>query len=325
MLNKPNGLENLGNTCYLNTCIQALVNIPFFRFEREPKKNRKLMKEWESLYKSLNTSKDCVISPKEFVSQIVMIANKQKKYEFTRFDQCDMSEFLLFLLDLLHESGVYEVIMNIKGRPLNTVDVTALECYKTYIKLFENNYSDCIRIFNFMEVTVTKNNNEILSTKYEPNMILTLPVYNGTTLFSTLKQCLLEYCKPEYMKGDNKWYNEKLGLYEEVIRQTMFWNLPPVIIIHLKRFNNFNQKFVHHIDIPVTDLDLSEFICGYKRLSYVYNLHAVILHAGGVRGGHYVCNIYRNGKWWRCNDSSVTKLEDPIITKDAYCLFYTKK
>ena len=104
--------------------------------------------------------------------------------------------------------------------------------------------------------------------------------------------------------------------------------LPQILIVDLKRFNNRNQKNNKFIDTPLDNLDLSKYILGYNKKSYVYELYGVTNHMGGPHGGHYTAHVKNaNNKWYLFNDTQVKEITDEtkIVTQQAYCFFYRKK
>jgi ubiquitin C-terminal hydrolase len=79
------------------------------------------------------------------------------------------------------------------------------------------------------------------------------------------------------------------------------------------------------VDFPLENLDLSKYIIGYNKESYIYDLYGVCNHSGSVMGGHYTSFIKNaNGKWYHFNDTNVLEVKD-IITAKAYCFFYRKR
>jgi ubiquitin C-terminal hydrolase len=111
-------------------------------------------------------------------------------------------------------------------------------------------------------------------------------------------------------------------------KKISFWSFPNILVIDFKRFNSKNQKNQILISFPLDDLDLSKYVIGYKKNSYIYELYGVCNHSGGVQGGHYTaCVKNANGKWYHFNDTSVSEIGiiDSIISPKAYCLFYRKK
>ena len=97
-------------------------------------------------------------------------------------------------------------------------------------------------------------------------------------------------------------------------------------MISLKRFNNNGKKKHILVDAPI-DLDLTTYVEGYNRDSYIYELYGTCTHSGlGISGGHYWAQIKNaNGKWYKFNDTQVTEIaNNKPSMQGAYCLFYRK-
>ena len=99
------------------------------------------------------------------------------------------------------------------------------------------------------------------------------------------------------------------------------------MIITLKRFNDNLKKNNIFVKYPMDNLDMSEYVCGYNKKSYIYELYGVCNHTGNVSGGHYFSYIKNaNNKWYKMNDLEVKEIKnDEIVTNMGYCLFYRKK
>ena len=131
----------------------------------------------------------------------------------------------------------------------------------------------------------------------------------------------------ENLEGENAWFNENLGVKQNVKKKISFWSFPSILVIDLKRFNNRNQKNQIFIDFPLENLDLSKYVIGYKKEEYIYDLYGICNHSGSVFGGHYTSYVKNaNGKWYHFNDTSVSEvaLMNSLISTKAYCLFYRK-
>ena len=82
------------------------------------------------------------------------------------------------------------------------------------------------------------------------------------------------------------------------------------------------------IYIPLENIDLSKYVEGYNKSSYVYDVYGVCNHTGGTSGGHYFAYVKNaNGKWYCFNDMDVTPITDSsnIITNKCYCVFMRKR
>ena len=107
----------------------------------------------------------------------------------------------------------------------------------------------------------------------------------------------------------------------------MFWSLPNILIITLKRFSNNLQKYEKNIDFPLENLDMSKFILGYEKNQYKYDLFGICNHMGGTQGGHYTAFVKNaNNSWYNFNDTNVSKINKVNLkTPFAYCFFYRKQ
>lgn len=334
------GLANVGNTCYLNSCMQILshtyelnnfLNNKSYKNKINDKPDSVLLIEWDNL-REMMWSKNCVIAPNGFVQAIQNISKIKNKELFSGYEQNDISEFLLFILDSFHNSLAREVNMEINGVIKNDIDKLAVKCYNMMSKTYKSEYSEILEMFYGISVTqISSIDNTIIKSNPEPFCTISLSIpedINGNSNHSfTLIDCMNEYCKEERLEGDNAYMNDKTGKKEDVNKRTMFWNLPNIIIIDIKRYNLMGRKMLNYIDVPLQDVDLSNYVIGYDKKSYIYDLYGVCNHSGGTLGGHYTCTIKNpNGKWYEFNDTSITELpENKIISNKSYCLFYRKK
>ena len=146
----------------------------------------------------------------------------------------------------------------------------------------------------------------------------------------TLYDCLNLYVQPEMLTGDNEWYNETTGKKESVLKQLVFWNFPPILVMTLKRFGGPHgmTKRTDQVNFPLENLELSDYVSGYHKEKYIYDLCGVCNHSGGVMGGHYTAFVKNfKGEWLHCNDQiceviPADRVEEIIVTPLAYCLFY---
>ena len=327
------GLVNLGNTCYMNSAIQCLSNTPelteFFlseEFKKNINKDHKyinLVTEWHRLLEAIWTD-NCTVIPKTFD---ITIKNYAKKYKlnnnFTSYRQNDVQEFLVFIIDNMHEVLSKKVSIHISGKIKTEKDKYAYEAMKNWEKHFKNGYSHIIKHFYGQLVTTIETEDTILSKRFEPICFYTLPIPNIDGDLS-IYDCFDLYCSEELLNGDNQFYNDKTDEYIDAYKKTKFWKFSTIIIVCFNRFNNNIVKINKKIDFPTT-INLNKYCEGYDN-DNIYDLYGICNHSGGTLGGHYYAYCKnKNGSWYNYNDSSVRKInEDNIITSAAYCLFYRK-
>lgn len=325
------GLVNMGTQCYINSCTQILVHTlelttilnkyNMTNLNKDSYSN--LLIEFNNL-RNLMWSKNCIINHKKWIHTIQTISSEKNYTLFVGDDQNDLPEFLLFILNGFHKGLERPFSMTITGTPQNKIDTDALIAYNCIISYFNNNYSEIIDLFYGIHISkIVSMNNIILSKKAEPFLTLDLAIPDNIKNISLI-DCLDMYYKSELLTDDNKWYNDKTEQKETVNKQVEVWSFPKVLIITFKRFN-FLKKNKKYIDYPINNLDLSKYVIGYNKESYIYDLYAVCNHSGELQGGHYTCYI-KNNKWYEFNDTLITEISpNKIVSSKSYTLFYMKK
>ena len=136
--------------------------------------------------------------------------------------------------------------------------------------------------------------------------------------------------------------------FQAAIKQLQVWKLPPILIIHLKRFR-FNGKNLTKINklvtFPLDDLHIAnaasvaqESMSETERqlVHSHYRLFAVLDHFGTLTSGHYVSyatamnpeatGVHGDTAWYEFNDSTCREVPTgKVVTKAAYVLFYASK
>jgi ubiquitin C-terminal hydrolase len=335
------GLCNLGNTCYINSCLQILsqcyelhevINIINNNISNNKiiNNNTLILQEWQSL-KELMWSKNCVISPNRFLNAIHHVSTIKNCELFTGYAQNDLPEFLIFLFDCFHEALERKVDIRINGRSENNIDELAKKCYEMIKNIYSNNYSEMIDLFYGIHVSLIISNNEsneIMSITPEPFSIINLPIpysSNSNQEFS-IYDCFNLYTQLEMLEGDNAWFNENTNTKQNVKKCIKFWSLPNILIVDFKRFNNANKKLNNIIRTPLLGVDLSNYVIGYNKDKYIYELFGICNHNGECLGGHYTAYVKNsNQKWYHFNDTNVNEInESQLITSKGYCYFYRK-
>jgi hypothetical protein len=120
----------------------------------------------------------------------------------------------------------------------------------------------------------------------------------------------------------------------DATRKIDIWILPPILIIHLKRFkyDDFGQvgsKNHATLEYPMEKWNIADCVLGQQRSGTCYDLYAVSNHLGGLGGGHYTAHALNrfDDEWYEFNDCSCRVLSDPSEIQrnsSAYLLFYNR-
>ena len=353
------GIPNIGNTCFLNTCLQILLQTPEFNGVNDSEvreKNvleRNIWIEWKRWKEAQENPTNRSVSPSAFFHAIQSLANQKGVSLFSGYVQNDLSEFLLFFIDAMHDYFKRPIDTKIKGTIQNDTDKMAIECYKMLQETYHHSYSDILDIFYGISVSIITSPQSIrLSSKPQSFFILDLPipVTNPTIPTSTsIYSCLDHYVSPEFM--ENGWIHETTKKTQSVYKHTVFWNFPKILVISFQRFhtnyipNHPNpiqiSKNTQLIDFPIggdglsLGLDLSKYVVGYAASTFRYHLYGIVNHIGDVHGGHYTAFVKQKSdqspdlnQWYHCNDEIVEIVPkealSAMITPMAYMLFYRR-
>lgn len=337
------GLSNMGNTCFLNSSLQCLsATIPLtdyflgYNYRLEINKDNvlgtkgKLAMAYADLMSSIWSGNDTVVRPKAFKSQLERFAP-----QFQGTNQHDAQELLAIMLD-----GIHEDLNRIKTKPYiedRDCDGTnderdAMEAWKNYltrnksivVDIFQGQMRSCLSCLHCGHRNI----------RFEPFMYLSLPI---TSSCKSVKDCLELYLAPEKLTGDNQWYCGKCKCHRDAIKKTDIWILPPILIVHLKRFRfdeygNYGSKNTAPIDYPIENWCLQNYVKSRGSDTPSYNLYAVSCHCGGLGSGHYTAyavSRFGDEEWYEFNDSQTRRI--PVSTlrqynqqSSAYLLFYNR-
>ncbi|XP_021393210.2 ubiquitin carboxyl-terminal hydrolase 8 isoform X3 [Lonchura striata] len=330
------GLRNLGNTCYMNSILQCLCNAPhlaeyFNRNLYQADINRsnflghkgEVAEEFGVIMKALWAGQYKYISPKDFKITIGKIND-----QFSGYSQQDSQELLLFLMDGLHEdlnkadnrkrykeenndhlddSSAAEIAWH-KHKQLNESIIVAL---------FQGQFKSTVQCLTCHKRSRT----------FEAFMYLSLPLASSSKC--TLQECLRLFSKEEKLTDNNRFYCSHCKTRRDSLKKIEIWKLPPVLLVHLKRFSydgRWKQKLQTSVDFPLETLDLSQYVIGPKTSLKRYNLFSVSNHYGGLDGGHYTayCKNASKQRWFKFDDHEVSEISaSSVKSSAAYILFYT--
>lgn len=128
----------------------------------------------------------------------------------------------------------------------------------------------------------------------------------------SLNGCLLQFTSSELLSGSNKFgcenctkmahrksaSKEMKTVYTQAKKQYLICELPAVLTVHLKRFQQLGfrlEKVNKHVNFPL-ELDMSPYtskMCVNLNNSnkIIYSLYGVVEHSGRLNGGHYTAYV----------------------------------
>ncbi|XP_010519993.1 PREDICTED: ubiquitin carboxyl-terminal hydrolase 12-like isoform X2 [Tarenaya hassleriana] len=290
------GLKNQGATCYMNSLLQTLYHIPYFRkavYHMPTTENdlptASIPLALQSLFYKLQYN-DTSVATKELT----------KSFGWDTYDsfmQHDVQELNRVLCEKLEDK--------MKG--------TVVE--GTIQQLFEGhhmNYIECINV-------------DYKSTRKESFYDLQLDVKGCKDVYASFDK----YVEVERLEGDNKYHAEGHGL-QDAKKGVLFIDFPAVLQLQLKRFE---YDFMRDTMVKINDryefplqLDLDRENRKYlspeadKGVRNLYTLHSVLVHSGGVHGGHYYAFIRPtlSDQWYKFDDERVTKEDMKRALEEQY-------
>ena len=180
-----------------------------------------------------------------------------------------------------------------------------------------------------LEMTWLENYKDILYDKINDYEKLNFqPTVKETISSIPLKKCFEYFMNWE--KLDNYTYKCELCKTEKTpFKKIQIYKFPYYLIIHLKRFIDYESKINTEVKFPLRGLNLNQYVIDKDDcIEKIYDLRCIMYHTGDLAYGHYYAICYNtiHNKWFLYNDDRVTEIkESDISTKDAYVLFYRRR
>lgn len=333
------GLKNLGNSCYMNTCLQILIHSKDFIKRLLSKKilinkSTPISYYFSRLIEEIIYSNTSSIEPSEFKK---IVSKQHPEFpEFRGYSQFDTQEFCRIILEDMNNE-LNEIKDKIAYKELKTDGKTKSESDKEYDKLFRSRESSIIIdtfYGQFINIFIC---NKCKSKSFSFQKVLDLPLLmpennenNDSNQYISIKELLNDYFKED---EEIKFKCEKCNKKRRHKKEIKISQSPNILILSLQRiFFKDNKKKKNKSKVKFGEkLSIKDYIdedCGHMD-EYKYYLYGIACHAGDINFGHYFAYIKINDKdWYEFNDSKIKYIGDNIISETnfsyAYALFYKK-
>ncbi|KRX92902.1 Ubiquitin carboxyl-terminal hydrolase 36 [Trichinella pseudospiralis] len=305
------GLQNLGNTCFMNSVLQVLTNTPpMVNYLTSGEHSRQLcpgtngfcaicaLRSHVKRVFAAVKSNSGAISPTHIAQHIRCV---MKSHSHGR--QEDAHEFLRYFVDAMQNAALFPY----RGRSLD---------------IFTQETSVISRIFGgFHRSQIVCNNCQYVSVIYDPFLDLSLEIKQ----WNTIEHAMAHYTKMETLSNDDAYNCPRCKRRVSARKILTIHSAPNVLTIHLKRFDHFG-KIDRHIGYS-DRMNLRPFMTEKQGPPVNYRLYGVVIHNGrSTNSGHYyafVCNPL--GQWHLMDDSRVCPVSNESALKaSAYVLFYVR-
>lgn len=318
---RPLGLPNLGNTCYMNSVLQCVLQLGSLlqtlqRANRDHDKGRKM----PVLQCLLSLSQERVHAQRRTLVASMKSMMGKRNSEFAWYEQADAHEFLRTMLLAVHE----EINRNTQAASyVELKDIPHERPAETEARwLLHHKRRDDSVIYDYfggvIKATTTCRGCRYKSLAFDPCLDLSLPfdrnvVRDENFLLGDMMEALWA---TEEIDRIQAWKCSECKTVRGAIRRQELLYLPKILVLHLKRFNSRGAKVEASVQFPFR----------LVRTEKIYRLKGVVCHSGSTTMGHYSSYVSVGGQEWHyCSDSTVTPcqpLEVLRASHSAFMLFY---
>ncbi|CAN8253132.1 unnamed protein product [Cochlearia groenlandica] len=302
------GLENLGNTCFLNSVLQCLTYTePLAVYlQKVAHENRCHVAGFCALcamQKHVRTARQAtgrILAPKDLVTNLRCVSRN-----FRNCRQEDAHEYMINLLECMHKCSLP-----------SGVSSQSSDAYRS--SLVHRIFGGSLR----SQVQCSRCSH--CSNKFDPFLDLSLDISKA----GSLQEALSRFTEVELLDDGAKVYQcERCRQKVKAKKQLTVSKAPYVLTVHLKRFEaHRSEKIDRKVHFPSV-IDMKPYVSGPSEGNLKYTLYGVLVHYGrSSHSGHYACFVRTStGMWYSLDDNRVRQVgEKTVFDQKAYMLFYVR-
>ncbi|XP_063816796.1 ubiquitin carboxyl-terminal hydrolase 36 isoform X4 [Pseudophryne corroboree] len=300
------GLQNLGNTCFLNSTVQCLTYTP-------PLANYLLSKEHSRNCQQCGFCMLCIMQ-NHLIQAFANSGNAIKPVSFIRELKKIARHFRFGSQEDAHEFLRY------------TVDAMQKACLNGYTKLDRQSQATTLvhQIFGgYLRSRVKCSVCKSVSDTFDPYLDIALEIRHSVNIVRALEL----FVKSDVLSGENAYMCAKCKKKVPASKRFSIHRASNVLTLSLKRFANFSGgKITKDVGYPEF-LNIRPYMSQSNGEPVMYALYAVLVHSGySCHAGHYYCYVKAsNGQWYQMNDSLVHASNIKVVlNQQAYVLFYLR-
>ncbi|ACO65895.1 predicted protein, partial [Micromonas commoda] len=334
------GLRNLGNSCFLNSILQALTHTA-------PLAKLCLARRHTANCALTNAREPCAfciierhaIAPEEVFGNLRLLAR-----HFVRGRQEDAHELLRLSLEAMDDSCLANC-----GRPsarrgghrgqssvvfdpetgARLAPPTAVE------RIFQGKFRNLVRCARcghesktydpFLDVSLELPGREDRSSHgggYGPGYLRGSGSARGS-----VESALKNFTEEERLEGENAYRCERCKDLCPATKRLTIHEAPAILVVHLKRFDHYGGKINSPVDFTERLTLGGHMSEDAEEAGPAYRLYAMVTHSGNdaIASFYGAATNASDDEWYLCDDSSVRRVNRAdVFDEQAYVLFYER-
>ncbi|XP_070710468.1 uncharacterized protein [Pempheris klunzingeri] len=223
-------------------------------------------------------------------------------------------------LDPKEDFYLIQIFEDLKKRTCETKTITrrlgitdvhqqrdAAECLEMILQRISPQASEVFQ--GDLKYTTKCSDGHSINEETNPFWTLPLSLINDDNTTLSVERSLESIFRTKSFTGDNKVYCNQCDNATEAASDCEMVKSPQILTVLLKRFD-FGYSTMSHVksdrcvDVP-RSLEIQD---------KTYKLYGMVNHRDSLYGGHYTATILSNEDqtWYRCNDSRVSRVEEPF-------------